>query len=346
MNNEFFDALDLLEKDKGIPKEYMLEKVEAALLTAYKKDNNGQSNVRISLDPVKRNVRMFVQKTVVEEVTDPQTEVTLEEAHLRSKRAKLEDVLEYEIKPKNFGRISAQTAKMVIIQGIREAERGMMIREYESKKEDVVTATVHMVDPVNGNVVLEMGNGQATLVKAEQIPGERFRAGDSVKVYVCAVKKETRGPIVILSRTHPGLVKRMFEMEVPEIQDGTVIIHSIAREAGSRTKIAVYSRDPEVDPIGACIGMRGMRKNNVAAELAGEKIDIVKYSEDPEEFIRAALSPAAVVSVTVNEDRTSRVIVEPDQLSLAIGKKGQNACLAAKLTGYKIDIKPTDFVEV
>ncbi len=343
MNNEFFDALEALEKDKGIPKEYMLEKVEAALLTAYKKDNNGQSNVRISLDPVKRNVRMFVQRTVVEEVLDEQTEITLEEARLRLKRAKLGDVMEYEIKPKNFGRISAQTAKMVIIQGIREAERGMMIREYESKKEEVVTATVSMVDPVTGNVVLEMGSSQATLVRSEQIPGERFVVGDSVKVYVCAVKKETRGPIVILSRTHPGLVKRIFEMEVPEIQDGTVIIHSIAREAGSRTKIAVYSRDPEVDPIGACIGMRGMRKNNIANELSGEKIDIVKYSEDPAEFIRAALSPASVVSVQVNDDRTSRVIVEPDQLSLAIGKKGQNACLAAKLTGYKIDIKPSDY---
>lgn len=343
MNNEFFDALDALEKDKGISKEYMLEKVEAALLTAYKKDNNGQSNVRISLDPVKRNVRMFVQKTVVEEVNDEQTEITLEMARTRLKRSKLGDVLEYEIKPKNFGRISAQTAKMVIIQGIREAERGMMIKEYESKKEEIVTATVSLVDPITGNAVLEMGSNQATLVRSEQIPTERLRVGDTIKVYVCAVKKETRGPIVILSRTHPGLVKRIFEMEVPEIQDGTVIIHSIAREAGSRTKIAVYSRDPNVDPIGACIGVRGMRKAGITAELAGEKIDIIKYSEDPAEFIRASLSPATVVSVTVNEDRTSRVIVEPDQLSLAIGKKGQNACLAAKLTGYKIDIKPTDY---
>ncbi|MBE6591650.1 MAG: transcription termination/antitermination protein NusA [Ruminococcaceae bacterium] len=344
MNNEFFDALEILEKDKGIPKEYMFEKVEAALLTAYKKDNNGQSNVRINLDPVKRNVRMFIQKTVVEEVLDPQTEIGLEDARLKSKRAKLGDVLEYEFKPKNFGRISAQTAKMVIIQGIREAERGMMIKEYESKKEDIVTATVSMVDPVNGNVVLEMGSNQATLVRSEQLPTDRFEVGDSVKVYVCAVKKETRGPIVILSRTHPGLVKRLFEMEVPEIQDGTVTIHSIAREAGSRTKIAVCSNDPAVDPIGACIGVRGIRKNNITNELAGEKIDIVKYSEDPAEFISAALSPASIVSVTVNEDRTSRVVVDPDQLSLAIGKKGQNACLAAKLTGYKIDIKPTDYV--
>lgn len=343
MNNEFFDALETLEKEKGIPQEYMFEKVEAALLTAYKKDNDGQSNVRINLDPVKRNVRMFIQKTVTEEVLDPQTEISLEDAKLKSKRAKLGDVLEYEFKPKNFGRISAQTAKMVIIQGIREAERGMMIKEYESKKDEIVTATVSMVDPVNGNVVLEIGSNQATLIRSEQIPNERFEVGDSVKVFVCAVRKESKGPIVTLSRTHPGLVKRLFEMEVPEIQDGTVSIHSIAREAGSRTKIAVYSNDPEVDPIGACIGVRGTRKNNITNELSGEKIDIVKYSEDPAEFISAALSPANVVSVTVNEDRTSRVVVDPDQLSLAIGKKGQNACLAAKLTGFKIDIKPTDY---
>ena len=343
MNNEFFEALEALEKDKGIPKEYMLEKVEAALLTAYKKDSNGQSNVRISLDPVKRSVRMYAQKTVVEEVSDEVNEISLEDAKKKSKKAQLGDVVETEIKPKNFGRISAGTAKMVIIQGIREAERGMMIKEYESKREEVVTATVSMVDPVTGNAVLEIGSHQTTLVRSEQIPTDHFRVGDSVKVYVCSVKSETKGPRVILSRTHPGLIKRLFETEVPEIQDGTVMIHSIARDPGSRAKIAVYSRDPQVDPIGACIGVRGMRKNAIMEELSGEKIDIVKYSEDPAEFIEAALSPAQVVSVTVGDDRTSRVIVEPDQLSLAIGKKGQNAFLAHKLTGYKIDIKPSGY---
>ncbi len=343
MGNEFFEALEALEKDKGIPKEYMLEKVEAALLTAYKKESNNQNNVRISLDPVKRTVRMYVQRTVCDPVEDERTEISLEEARTHSKRAQVGDVIEYEIKPKNFGRISAGTAKMVIIQGIREAERGMMMKEYESKREEVVTATVSLVDPVTGNAVLEIGSHQTTLVKSEQLPTDHFRVGDLVKVYVCSVKSETRGPRVILSRTHPGLVKRLFETEVPEIQDGTVVIHSVARDPGNRTKIAVYSNDPEVDPIGACIGVRGMRKSAIMEELAGEKIDIVKYSEDPAEFIEAALSPAEVVSVTVNDDRTSRVIVRPDQLSLAIGKKGQNAFLAHKLTGYKIDIKSTDY---
>lgn len=345
MNNEFFSALDALEKEKGIPKEYMLEKVEAALLTAYKKDNNGLSNVRIAIDPEKGKVKMYTELTVVEKVTDPQTEISLEDALEKSKRAKLGNILDVEIKPKNFGRITAQTAKMIIIQGIREAERGMMIKEYEDKKEDIVSAVVRMIDPVTGNAVLELGKNQATLVKSEQISTDNLHVGDHIKVYICEVKKESKGPIVILSRTHPGLVKRMFELEVPEIQDGTVIIHSIAREAGSRTKISVYSRDENVDPIGACIGVRGMRKDNITRELSGEKIDIIKYSEDPEEFIKAALAPANVLAVRVGEDKSCKVIVSPDQLSLAIGKEGQNARLAVKLTGYKIDIKSSEFME-
>lgn len=345
MNNDFFGALDALEKEKGIPKEYMIEKVEAALLTAYKKDNNGQSNVRIAIDAEKGKVKMYERFTVVENVEDPKTEISLEAAQEKSKRSKLGDVVEFEIKPKNFGRIPAQTAKMVIIQGIREAERGMMIKEYEDKKEDIVSAVVKMIDPINGNAVLELGKNQATLVKDAQISTDRLEVGDHIKVYVCEVKKESRGPIVILSRTHPGFVKRIFELEVPEIQDGTVIIHSIAREAGSRTKIAVYSRDENVDPIGACIGVRGMRKNNIISELSGEKIDIIKYSEDPEEYIMAALSPANILAVKVNDDHTCKVIVSPDQLSLAIGKEGQNARLAAKLTGYKIDIKSSEYME-
>lgn len=395
MNSEFFKALDLLEKEKGIPKQYMIEKVEAALLSAFKRDN-GYANVRIVLDPAKKDVRVYKQLTVVDpdaeeeipeeefyredadfeddesdgdendeeeaelydtddtseedkvpaekktrkHVFNPRTEITLEEARKISGKYNLGNIVEIEVKPKNFGRISAQTAKQVIIQGIREAERDIMVREYESKKEEIVTAIVSRVDPVTGNAMLELGKNEVTLFKNEQIPGEVLTEGDKIKVYVTVVKKETKGPTVVLSRKHPGLVKRLFELEVPEIQDGTVIIKAISREAGSRTKIAVYSRDPNVDPIGSCIGPRGIRKNNITNEIKGEKIDIIKYSEVPEEFIRAALSPAQVVSVTETGERSCYVLVEDDQLSLAIGKEGQNARLAARLTGYnKIDIK-------
>lgn len=402
MNKEFFKALDLLEKQKNIPKEYMLSKVEAALLSAFKKDN-GFSNVRIVLDPVKQDVKVYKQLTVVEpegwdeipvrneaedeseefeaeeellddeefdfdedfedeeenenirfeydeegnvvkkfrrHIFNERTEITLEQAREIKKSYNLGDIVEIEIKTKNFGRISAQTAKQVIIQGIREAERDIMVREYEGKKDEIVTALVSRVDPVTGNAVLQLGKNEVTLFKNEQIPGERLREGDSIKVYVTVVKKETKGPSIVLSRKHPGLVKRLFELEVPEIQDGTVVIKSISREAGSRTKIAVYSRDDNVDPIGSCIGPKGIRKNNITAEIKGEKIDIIKYSEDAEEFIRAALSPAQVVSVKETGDRSCYVLVEDDQLSLAIGKEGQNARLAARLTGFnKIDIK-------
>jgi len=407
MNKEFFKALDLLEKQKNIPKEYMLSKVEAALLSAFKKDN-GYSNVRIVLDPVKQDVKVYKQLTVVdpegwdeiplvspqeEELEDAElleqieeempedvdldaddeeeyneeedenlkfeydedgnivkklkkhifnerTEITLEQAREIKKGYNLGDIVEIEVKTKNFGRISAQTAKQVIIQGIREAERDIMVKEYEGKKDEIVTALVTRVDPVTGNAVLTLGRNEVTLFKNEQIPGERLTEGDSIKVYVTVVKKETKGPSIVLSRKHPGLVKRLFELEVPEIQDGTVIIKSVSREAGSRTKIAVYSRDDNVDPIGSCIGPKGIRKNNITAEIKGEKIDIIKYSENAEEFIRAALSPAQVVSVKETGERSCYVLVEDDQLSLAIGKEGQNARLAARLTGFnKIDIK-------
>ncbi len=401
MNKEFFKALDLLEKQKGIPKEYMLSKVEAALISAFKKDN-GYSNVRILIDPVKQNIKVFKLLTVVDpdaeeeipfeelygevdeflegdeepeedvdldreeddeedepfvpeieydengepikrmrkHVFNERTEITLEQAREISKKYNLGDVVEIEVKTKSFCRIAAQTAKQVIIQGIREAERDIMVREYEGKKDEIVTAIVSRVDPVTGNAVLMLGKNEVTLFKNEQIPGEVLNAGDNIKVYVTIVKKETKGPTIVLSRKHPGLVKRLFELEVPEIQDGTVIIKAISREAGSRTKIAVYSRDENVDPIGSCIGPKGIRKNNITAEIRGEKIDIIKYSENPEEFIRAALSPAQVVSVTETEENSYYVLVEDDQLSLAIGKKGQNARLAARLTGFsKIDIK-------
>ncbi len=392
MNAKFFEALDLLEKEKGIPKEYMLEKVEAALLSGFKRDN-GFANVRVNLDPVKKEVKVYKQLTVVDpeseedipltaeynfddfdEKTDKlieiddttpygdvfddddsgakpaiirrrhrfndRTEITLEQAKEINKKYELGDVVEIEIKPKNFGRISAQTAKQVIIQGIREAERDLMVKEYENKKEEIVTAIVSRIDPVTGNVILELGRNEVTLFKNEQIPGETFVEGAKVKVYVTVVKKETKGPSIVLSRKHPGLVKRLFELEVPEIQDGTVLIKSVAREAGSRSKIAVISRDANVDPIGACIGAKGIRKSTITKELHREKIDIIKYSESSDEFIRAALAPATVVSVTMTGERACSVLVEDDQLSLAIGKEGQNARLAARLTGYnKIDIK-------
>lgn len=342
MNKEFFDALNALEKEKGIPKDYMIEKVEAALLSAFKRDSGGFANARVKLDEEKKELRLYRQLTVVEEVENEKTEISLEEAQKKSKRYNIGDLYDVEVKTKNFGRISAQTAKQVIIQGIREAERGMMIKEYEEKKEEIVTAVVEMVDPVSGNATLEIGKNRMTIISGELIPGENIKPGDRIKVYVTEVKKMMRGPSVSLSRIHPGLVKRLFELEVPEIADGTVVIKSISREAGSRTKISVFSNDSNVDPIGTCIGPKGARKNRVTDELNGEKIDIIKYSDVKEEYIASALAPASVVSVTMmpENERMFRVVVEDDQLSLAIGKEGQNARLAARLTGFKIDIKP------
>ena len=339
MNTEFFNALDALEKERGIPKQYMLERVEAALISAYKKDNGGNDNVRIVLDADKKDVKVYQQKTIVEVVENPELEITVDDARKINRRYVLGGVAEIEVKTKNFGRISAQTAKQVINQGIREAERSMMIKEYESKREEVVTATVVKVDPVDGNVRVHTGTSEATLLKSEQIPGVEFVAGQHVKVFIMEVKNEVKGPLVTLSRTHFGLVKRLFEIEIPEIQDGTVVIKGISREAGSRTKIAVESRDPNVDPVGACIGNHGSRNAGILNELGNEKIDVIKYSEIPEEYGQAALSPATVKSVTFVGERSCRVIVDPDQLSLAIGKEGQNARLPARLTGFKIDIK-------
>ena len=339
MNKEFFIALELLEKEKGIPKEYMLEKIEAALLSAFKKEFGASTLMRVAIHPVKEDVKVYLQKEVVEEVTNPQCEISLEEAKALSKRNTLGKMVETEVKTKNFRRLSAAAAKSVIIQGIREGERKAMQEAYESKREEIITATVSKIDTVSGNVVLETDNGRAVLLKGEQIPGEYFYVDQKVKVFVMEVNKESRGPLVTLSRVHPALVRRMFELEVPEIQDGIVIVKGVAREAGSRTKIAVYSRDADVDAVGACIGNHGMRIGSIVDELGGEKIDIVKYSEVPEEFVAAALAPAEVRSVTLTGERACKVIVDADQLSLAIGKEGQNARLAARLTGMKIDIK-------
>ncbi len=340
MNTEFFTALELLEKKNGIPKEYLIERVEAALLSAYKRDNGGNSNVRVAIDFAKKDVKVYQQKDIVETVEDPTTQISLQDAKKVSKKSEIGGVCEIEIQPKNFGRLSAQTGKQVIIQGLREAERGMLIKEYDSKKEEIISATVLKVDKETGNVTVDTGTSIATLLKSEQIPGEEYIEGSHIKTYVVEAKKETtRGPLVSLSRSHPGLVKRLFELEVPEIQDGTVVIMGVTREAGSRSKVAVMSRDESIDPIGSCIGNRSMRIGSISKELNGEKIDVIKYSEDPAEYIAAALSPAQVNKVVVEEDRVCRAYVDEDQLSLAIGKEGQNARLAAKLTGYKIDIK-------
>ncbi len=339
-NAALFDALDLLEKEKGIPKDYMLEKIEAALVSAYKKAFANNTNVRVILDPEKKDCRVFSQKTVVEEVENENTEIALADAQKKSRRYVLGTVVEEEIRTKDFNRTSAQIAKQVIIQGIREAERGMLIKEYEDKREEIITATVIATDAETGAIIVDTGTSEAVIIKNEQIPGETFEGGEHIKVFVTEVSREQKGRLVTLSRVHPGLVKRLFELEVPEIKDGTVIIENITREAGSRTKMAVYSRDESVDPIGACIGNRGSRISAIVNELSGEKIDIIKYSEVPEEYIAAALSPASVISISLDGEKSARVVVSPDQLSLAIGQRGQNARLAAKLTGYKIDIKP------
>lgn len=344
MNSEFFTALELLEKERGIAVDYMLEKIEVALLNAYKKEYEENSNVRIVIDPEKKEVKMYQQKEVVEEVTDPITQISLEEARQRRSRIKVGTILETKMDTKNFRRLSAGKGKQIIIQAIREAERSKIRAAYEDKRGEAMTAVVQRIDPENGNVIVDTGTSIATLLRSEQIPGETFRENQHIKVYVTEVKEETKGPIVTLSRTNPGLVKRLFELSVPEIEDGTVVIAAIAREAGSRTKMAVYSRDPEVDPIGACIGARGVRINSIKEELCAENIDLILYSENPEEFISAALSPAKVRSVMMESERVSRVLVDADQLSLAIGREGQNVRLAARLTGCKIDIKVEDEV--
>ena len=333
------NALDLLEKEKGIPKEYMLEKIETALVSAYHKEYGAGARVRIFFDMEKDDVKVFKQMTVVEEVTDPENEITLEEAKTHSKRYKLGQEIEIKVKPENFRRLSAAAAKSVIIQSIREGARKVMQDAYESQRDEIITATVLKVDPINGNVVVDTGTGRAVLLKNEQIPGEEFYADDRVKVFVMEVNKEARGPLVTLSRSHAGLVRRLFELEVPEITDGIVMIKGVSREAGVRSKVAVCSRDADVDPVGACIGNRGMRIAGIVEELRGEKIDIIPYSEQPEEYIAAALAPAKVISVELTGERACRVLVDPDQLSLAIGREGLNARLAARLTGFKIDIK-------
>lgn len=340
-NTEFFAALRLMGEEKGIPDTYLADKISAAIVVALRKDY-GDEAVSCTIDCENEVFSVSVKKTVVETVENPLCELTLEEAVKVSKKAKIGDELEIQLEPKKFGRIVAQTAKHVIRQGIRDVERDQTLAEFQSKTHELVTAVVQRIDPRTGNASLTIGKLEATLPKAEQVPDEILVEGDHIRVYVVDVKDTEKGPKAMLSRTHPGLVKRLFELEVPEIFDGTIEIRAVSRQAGSRTKLAVWSADENIDAVGACIGPRGERVNQIVEELDGEKIDIVRYSEDPTIFVAEALSPAKVVSVEVeSEDPKVCHVTVPDlQLSLAIGNKGQNVRLAARLTGWKIDIKP------
>ncbi|UNC91834.1 transcription termination factor NusA [Candidatus Contubernalis alkaliaceticus] len=337
MNYEFIDALEQIEKEKGISKDILFEAIEAALISAYKKNFNTAPNVKVSIDRDSGEIKVFSCLTIVEDVKDSQQELSLAEARAISSKYQAGDIVDMEVTPKNFGRIAAQTAKQVVIQRIREAEREIIYREYVDREDDIVTGIVQRAD--QKNIIIDLGKAEAILAPSEQMPNETYKQGDRIKTYVVEVKKTTKGPQILVSRTHPGLLKRLFELEVPEIFDGTVEIKSIAREAGFRSKAAVFSRNHEVDPVGSCVGPKGVRVQTIVTELKGEKIDIIKWSEEPKEFVSNALSPAKVTFVEIKEDKKIAGVVVPDyQLSLAIGKEGQNARLAAKLTGWKIDI--------
>jgi N utilization substance protein A len=346
MNAEFFTAIEDIEREKGIPQAYMIERIEQAMLAAMRKDlPNAAEAARVVLNPKKRTIEMYVERRVVAEPENPDLEITLEAAREINKRYKIGDIVREDIDARKFGRIAAQAAKQVIVQGIREAERNMIYDMFTSKEHEVLTGIVAHVEETTGAVSIQITSNteytEAVMPPAECIQGEHLREGERLKVFVVEVRKATRGPQVVISRTHPGLVKKLFELEVPEISGGVVEIKSISREPGSRTKMSVSSNDPAVEPVGACVGPRGARVNAVVEELGGEKIDIVKYSDNVAEYVASALAPSDVVSVTLLEDgKSCRVIVPDSQLSLAIGKEGQNVRLAARLTGYKIDIKP------
>ncbi len=338
MNKEFIEAIGELEAERGISKEMLFEAIESALVSAYKKNYGTNQNVSVDIDKITGDINVYMSMEVVEEIEDENSQISLEEAQEIDPEYEIGDAVEYMVTPKDFGRIAAQTAKQVVVQRIREAERTMIFDSYIDKAGEIMTGIVQRNS--NGTLFVSMGKTEGILPVKEQIPGETYEVGDRIKVYVMDVKKTTKGPQVFLSRSHPGLVKRLFELEVPEISEGVVEIKSIAREAGSRTKMAVYTEDPNVDPVGSCVGARGARVQNVVDELHNEKIDIITWSEDPEVLISNVLSPAQVESVTINEEEQSALVVVPDfQLSLAIGKAGQNVRLAAKLCGWKIDIK-------
>ncbi|MCL5677307.1 MAG: transcription termination factor NusA [Firmicutes bacterium] len=339
MNTEFISALEQIEAEKGIAKEVLLEAIEAALISAYRRNFGSAQNVRVEIKRDTGEMHVYAQKEIVAEVTDSRLEATLEEARQTNGNLQVGDILEVEVTPRDFGRIAAQTAKQVVVQRIREAERGIIYDTFSSREGDIVTGQIHRIE--HRNVLIDVGKVEGVLTPQEQINGEVYRPGDRLKCYIVEVRKTTKGPQIMVSRTHPGLLKRLFELEVPEIHDGVVEIKAISREAGARSKIAVWSRDENVDPVGACVGPRGMRVQAIVSELRGEKIDIIKWAPDASVFVANALSPAKVISVTTEEEegKVARVVVPDYQLSLAIGKEGQNARLAARLTGWKIDIK-------
>ncbi|WAA10752.1 transcription termination factor NusA [Fervidibacillus albus] len=338
MSNELLDALDRLEKEKGISRDILVEAIEAALVSAYKRNFNQAQNVRTDFNLETGLMKVFARKEVVDEVFDSRLEISLDEARKIDPIYEVGDVVEIEVTPRNFGRIAAQTAKQVVTQRVREAERGIIFEEFSDREDDIMTGIVQRKD--HRFVYVSLGRAEALMPVHEQMPNETYRHNDRLKVYITKVEKTTKGPQIFVSRTHPNLLKRLFELEVPEIYEGAVEIMSVAREAGDRSKISVHSANEDVDPVGACVGPKGSRVQAVVDELGGEKIDIVKYSKDPIEFVANALSPSKVLDVIVNEEEKSTVVVVPDyQLSLAIGKRGQNARLAAKLTGWKIDIK-------
>ncbi|HHV12914.1 MAG TPA: transcription termination/antitermination protein NusA [Clostridiales bacterium] len=337
-NRELIEALNQIEKEKDISKDILLEALENSLVAACKNNFGRADNIKVSIDRETGEVNVFAMKEVVEEVTDPVMQISLAQAKMKDVRKEIGDIVPVEVTPKNFGRIAAQKAKQVVVQKIREEERKVLFTQYSAKEKDIVTGIVQRY--VGNNVSINLGKVDAVLTENEQVRGEVFRPTDRIKLYVLEVKDTTKGPRITVSRTHPELVKRLFEAEVTEIQDGTVEIKSISREAGSRTKMAVWSNNPDVDAVGACVGLNGSRVNTIVHELRNEKIDIINWSDDPAKLIENSLSPAKVISVTVDEEEKSARVIVPDyQLSLAIGKEGQNARLAAKLTGYKIDIK-------
>ena len=339
MDKEFFEALEELSIEKGINKNYLLDAIENALVTAYKRNFNSSENVKIVIDEENATIKVYSVREVVEEVFDPAIEIELEAAKKIDKKAKIGDFVDVEIVPKDFGRISAQTAKQVIVQKIREAEREIVFTEYSDRQGEIVSGIVQKVD--KNLIIVDLGRIEGIMTPNEQIPTETYAVNDRIKAYVVEVQKNSKGvPQMLISRTHPGFVKRLLELEIPEIYEGLIEIKNIVREAGSRTKVAVYSKDPNIDPVGSCVGQRGTRIQNILNELIEEKIDIVEWSEDPVQFIASALSPATVLAVDIDEENKSSKVVVPDgQLSLAIGKDGQNARLSAKLTGWKIDIK-------
>ena len=336
--SDFMDAINDLVKEKGITKDVIMEAIESALVSAYKKNYGTAANVRAEMNEETGDVEVLMQKEVVEEVEDDATQISLEEAQEIDSRYQVEDIVEYQVTPKDFGRIAAQTAKQVVVQRLREAERGMVYDNYIKRQGELVTGVVQRIS--NDTIFVNIGNTEGILVKGERASGERYRVNDRIKAYIMDVRKSNKGPQIFLSRTHPGFVEKLFELEVPEIEDGDVVIKSIAREAGSRTKIAVYTEDEDIDPVGACVGQNGNRVRNIVDELWGEKIDITTWDDDPAILISNVLSPAKVEAVAIDEEEKAAVAVVPDyQLSLAIGKEGQNVRLAARLCGWKIDIK-------